>query len=191
MTIENSLSFSVGFRTNSTSHLFSGLADHLIDSEQGLELIADPERTASTHTGSIDSNDYALIKNQLQHFLDDDEKFRQFAGCFLTQAKHELDLLSAEIPFSFEDVNFAMQENSLHKLGGLRAFYFTESVGQGLCYIDGVEVNFAPDIAPVVQMLCDNVELSPEQLAPWQDNTEFLAFLTEHINTGYWYFSQT
>ncbi len=190
VTIENSLSFSVGFRTNSTNALFSGLADHLIDAEQGLELIADPERELSTESGAINASDYGLIKQQLQQFLDDDVKFSQFAGSFLSQAKHELDLLTPELPFTKEDVGFTIKENNLQKLGGLRAFYFSHSLNEGRCYIDGAEVLFAGEVAGAVKLMCDNVSLTPEQLLPWQDNDAFLSFLTEQINAGYWYFAQ-
>lgn len=126
----------------------------------------------------------------MQALLHDDDKFSQFAGSFLSQAKHELDLLPAEMPYASKDVQAILAENKVMRLGGLRALYFSHSLAQGLCYIDGMEVSFACDVADAVKLLCDNVIVTPEQLSPWQNNEHFLTFITEQVNAGYWYFSE-
>ena len=188
VTLETSLSFSVGFRTNSTVSLLSGLADHLIDNELGTELIEDPEREACTNAGAIDSSDYQRIKSQLQSVLDNDELFRQFAGCFLSDAKHELDLEASEQPFDDTEISEALKQNSLMRLGGLRAFYFTETLDNGICYINGQEVTFNPEIVPAVKLLCDQVCTTSGELAQWQQNKVFIDFINQQLTAGYWYF---
>lgn len=190
VSLDISMSFSVGFRTTSTMNLCSGLADHLIDNELGDELIEDPQRTAVSHSGEINNSDYQLIKQQLTHLLDNDVLMKQFIGCYFTKAKHDLDLLPTDVPLMADDISEILTTNSLMRLGGLRAFYFSDSVQQGVCYIDGNECTFAADIAPAVQLLCDNVEVTPIQLAAWYNNSDFTAFLTEQINAGYWYFAE-
>ncbi len=189
-TDENSLSFSVGFRTNSTTNLASGIADYLIDADIGHEMIEDPERIATDSSGAIDAGDYQLIKAQLQQLLDNDDVFRNFAGSYLTQCKHELDLVPSDPEFSNAEVAEIIQENNVMRLGGLRAFYFTETLEQGICYVDGAKVHFEPSIAPAVKYLCDNVCATPEFLAKWAEHDDFLTFLTFHTNAGYWYFSE-
>ena len=190
LTLETSLSFSVGFRTNSTQSLMSGLADYLIDNELGTELIEDPGRSASAQPGAIDQGDYALIKRQLQQVLDNDKLFRDFAGSFLTDAKHELDLEASEQPFDEGEIRDALRQNALMRLGGLRAFYFTETLDNGICYINGQAVTFNTDIAPAVKLLCDQVCVKPEELNQWQDNEHFIAFLNQQLTAGYWYFAE-
>ena len=188
ITLETSLSFSVGFRTNSTVSLLSAFADHLIDKELGAELIEDAGRSAVDESGAINNTDSALIKNQLQNILDNEQLFKDFTGSYLTQAKHELDLQTPDTPFSTEDVSEILLTNSLKRLGGLRAFYFSDTLNDGLCYIDGSEYTFEPKISAAIKLLCNNVTLLPEQLAVWRENKNFLTFITHQINTGYWYF---
>jgi 50S ribosomal protein L16 3-hydroxylase len=187
--LETSLSFSVGFRTNSTVNLVSGLADYLIDNELGDELIEDAERSGVENSGAINNDDFHLLKNHLTKLLENDDFIRQFTGVYLTQAKHELALVESEEAFEPEDVSEILAENKLMRLGGLRAFYFTESVDKGLCYIDGVEHKFAPEITEVVKLLCDNVTITTEKMSKWRNNDDFLNFICPLLNTGYWYFS--
>ena len=190
ITLETSLSFSVGFRTNSTTSLFSGLADHLIDNELAGDLITDPHRQATNHSGAIDAADYGLFKQHMTKLFDNDALFRKFAGTFLTEAKHELDLMPESDVFNDEDIMEALKHNSLMRLGGLRAFYFTETAELGICYINGEEVHFEPAIAPAVKLMCDNVCVTAEMLAQWQGNHEFAQFIKQQIEQGYWYFAE-
>jgi len=190
LSLNNSMSFSVGFRTNSTVSLLSAFADHLIDNEQGGELIEDPHRQATQHSGAIDSGDYQLIKNQLQQLLDNDDVFRNFTGSYLSQAKHELDLAEIDEPLANEDISEILASNHLMRIGGLRAFYFTETIDSGICYIDGNEVNFPTEITAVIKLLCDQVCVTVDELNIWRQNTAFIAFISEQINAGYWYFAE-
>jgi 50S ribosomal protein L16 3-hydroxylase len=190
ITLETSMSFSVGFRTTSAVNLFSGLADHLIDNELGEELITDQNRAAISHSGEINQGDYSLIKNQLTQLFDNDEVIKQFIGCFMTKAKHELDLMPSDEPLTNEDICEILTTNNLMRLGGLRAFYFADTVEQGLCYIDGNEYNFAAEIAPAIKLLCDQVAVTPAQLSSWHENNDFVEFVSEQINAGYWYFAE-
>jgi len=191
ITLETSLSFSVGFRTNSTVSIVSGFADHLIDNEQATELIEDPQRVVSRQSGAIEHTDYLLIKNQLLSVINNDNSFRQFVGCFLTQAKHELDLLSADELYSDEVIQAALSHANLNRLGGLRAFYFPETLSQGFCYIDGQQVRFPQEISPIIKLLCDNVVVPKSALSAWQNNQDFIDFIKNQLDTGYWYFSDT
>ncbi len=188
--LNNSMSFSVGFRTNSTVSLLSAFADHLIDQDLGNELIEDPNREATKNSGEINSIDYQLIKNQLQKILDNDDAFRHFTGSYMSQAKHEMDLVPNEEPFSDEDITDILSQTSLLRLGGLRAFYFTDTVTQGICYINGEEVNFDTQLVDIIKLMCDNVCVEPERLEMWRENTAFIHFIKEQLDLGYWYFSQ-
>jgi 50S ribosomal protein L16 3-hydroxylase len=190
VSLTNSMSFSVGFRTTSTVSLFSGLADHLIDNELGEELIEDPHRMPTQHPGEISLDDYQLIKNQLTQLLENDQVMKQFIGCFMTKAKHELDLVPIDDPLTTEDVSEILTTNTLRRLGGLRAFYFSDTVKQGICYLDGSEYTFSPKINEAIRLLCNNSYLTPRQLKKWRNNSDFLDFLTTQINSGYWYFSE-
>lgn len=189
ISLDNSMSFSVGFRTTSTANIASGLADYLIDGELGTELIEDPDRQVVEESGAIDANDYQRIKSQLQQVIDNDALFRDFAGSYFTQSKHELDLVAADPEYLAEDLTVMIEQADLKRLGGLRAFYFCETIEQGICYIDGTKVNFEPEIAPAVKILLNNVTCTAQMLAPWFENDTFVAFILQQANSGYWYFS--
>ena len=217
-TLASSLSFSVGFRTQSSVSLFSGLADHLIDQDMANELIEDPNRPLTLAAGEINNSDYALVKQQFEKVLANDKLMRTFIGSYLSQAKHELDrstecndnraYTSGDVAQILKQAGSSLAGNEAHpsqnlnpnpnpeqaiylrRLGGLRAFYFSETLTTGTCYINGEVCTFAPDIAAIIKLLCDQVQLSAEQLAPWYDHEAFIDFITGKINAGYWYFSQ-
>jgi 50S ribosomal protein L16 3-hydroxylase len=112
-------------------------------------------------------------------------------GCFLTQAKHELDLLASDEPYSNEYIKEALTQANLNRLGGFRAFYFPETLNQGLCYINGQQIRFSKDIAPVIKLLCDNIIVTQEAMSTWQNNQNFIDFIKTQLDSGYWYFSNT
>lgn len=192
--LEPSMSFSVGFRANSAISLLSGFADHLIDNDLGGKLLEDPNRQVVTHSGEITNEDYHSIKQQLQNLLDDDTLFKNFAGNFLTSAKHELDLMPSEEPFSADEVSELLGLHAIKRLGGLRAFYFEDSaegsINNGICYINGEQVCFDKEIAPVVKLLCDQLIVTPEELAPWRDNEDFISLMLSLLDQGYWFWTE-
>ncbi|HCH69726.1 MAG TPA: cupin domain-containing protein [Colwellia sp.] len=185
--LEPSMSFSVGFRANSTVSLLSALADHLIDNELGAELLEDADRQAITHSGEITNNDYHRIKSQLTNLLENEQVFKGFVGTFLTNAKHELDLMPSDEPFSRDEVSELLTIHGIKRLGGLRAFYFEDTINDGVCYINGEQKTFSSDIAPVIKLLCDQCIVTPDELAPWCDNDEFLSLMIEVLNQGFWF----
>jgi len=185
--LEPSMSFSVGFRANSTVSLLSALADHLIDNELGAELLADPDRQAITHSGEITNDDYQSLKSQLTSLLDNDKIFKSFAGKFLTNAKHELDLMPSEEPFEREEVSQLLTIHNIKRLGGLRAFYFEDTINEGVFYINGEQKNVSNEIVPVIKLLCDQSIVTSEELASWYDNEEFISLMMDFLDQGFWF----
>jgi len=192
--LEPSMSFSVGFRANSAISLLSSFADHLIDNNLGGQLLEDPTRKTTEHSGAISNEDYASIKQQLQNLLENDDLFKNFTGNFLTSAKHELDLMPSDEPFEQDEVSQLLAIHGIKRLGGLRSFYFEGSdkgcLNDGVCYINGEQVNFNRDIAPVVKLLCDHVTVMPEELSPWSNNKHFVALMVELLDQGYWFWTE-
>ncbi|WDE13685.1 cupin domain-containing protein [Thalassomonas haliotis] len=202
ITLETSMSFSVGFRTQSRVSLFSALADHLIDQDCANELIEDARRAFCTAPGEINDSDLHLIQEQFAHVLADKGLMRAFIGSHLSRAKHELDRCEealggysqgdvAQILAAAAEQDAAQQAGlRLQRLGGLRAFYFSDILNSCVCYINGEAYAFDIDIAPAIKLLCDQVFLTPQQLAPWCESSAFIDFVTEQVNAGYWYFAQ-
>ena len=185
--LEPSMSFSVGFRANSTVSLLSALADHLIDNELGKDLLEDADRQAIAHSGEITNSDYDSIKGQLLNLLENEQVFKSFVGKFLTNAKHELDLMPSEEPFATDEVSELLTIHSIKRLGGLRAFYFEDTINEGVSYINGEQKRFSSEITPVIKLLCDQSIVSCDELAPWYDNANFLSLMTELLDQGFWF----
>lgn len=190
VTLTTSLSFSVGFRTNSSQNLVTGFADHIIDKDLGTELITDAHRVATEHSGAIDDQDYDLIKNHMLKMFGDDDTMKDFIGAYLTEPKHELDLIPGDSDIQIDEIMSALQQHDLMRLGGLRAFYFTQTVEQGVCYINGEKVEFSKEIASMIKRMCDNVCVTKENLAAWVNNAEFIKFIKAQLELGYWYLAE-
>ncbi|WP_338027449.1 JmjC domain-containing protein [Colwellia maritima] len=184
--LEPSMSFSVGFRANSAISLLSGFADHIIDNDLGGQLLEDPNRQAVSHSGEISNEDYQNIKSQLQNLLDDESLFKNFVGNFLT-AKHELDLMPSDEPFGHEEVTELLGIHAIKRLGGLRAFYFEDTISNGVCYINGEQITFESEIAPVIKLLCDQLVIMPSELVSWRDNKDFIRLMATLLDQGYWF----
>jgi 50S ribosomal protein L16 3-hydroxylase len=190
ISLEPSMSFSIGFRANSAISLLSGFADHLIDNELGGQLLEDPNRQAVNNSGEITNSDYASIKQQLQNLLDDDKLFKNFAGNFLTNAKHELDLMPSDEPFEKDEVSELLALHAIKRLGGLRALYFEDTVDDGIFYLNGEQIHFNSEIAPVIKLLCNQVVVTPSELAPWSTNEYFVTLMVGLLDQGYWFWTE-
>ncbi|MFM9434961.1 50S ribosomal protein L16 3-hydroxylase [Janthinobacterium sp. CG_23.3] len=188
VTIEHSMSFSVGFRAKSASDLLSGLADHLIDRELGGALMSDPGRPVHHEQGRIDAGDFARIKAHLRTVLEDDALLADFAGSYFSKTKCQLDLQELEQPFVEAELVAELARQGLTRIGGLRCFYVDQTVAQGVCYVDGERFEFGAAGRGAVLALCDHEHLSHALLKTWLRQPAFLAALTQWVNGGYWYF---
>ncbi len=186
--LEPSMSFSVGFRTNSATDMMSGLADFLIDHELGKQLIEDPDRERSSMPGLINNRDMSRVKQHLQTILDSNKTMTHFAGCYFTTAKHELDIIIPEPLFEENDILSTLSEQPLKKLGGLRCSYFEETVDDGIFYINGEQYNLSVSLSAAIKLLCNQQQIDLSDLNEWQNSDELISFITRMINEGYWYF---
>ncbi len=190
VTLEESMSYSVGFRAKSGCDMLSGLADYVIDKELGKTLLADPKRPIAHQQGRIDVSDLTLIRANLQSLLDNDNLMADFAGSYFSTTKCALDLQALDEPLETSDLVELLQEQPLIRTGGLRCFYVDTTVALGVCYVDGERYAFGAELMPSVISLCDQDELSLDMLEPALNNPEFASKLTEWVNAGYWYFAE-
>jgi 50S ribosomal protein L16 3-hydroxylase len=188
VTLEESMSFSVGFRAKSACDVLSGLADHMIDKELGKTLLSDPGRPVHQHQGQINASDFAKIKAQLQAVLDNDGLMADFAGSFFSKTKCALDLQTLDEPLDATEVINTLMAQPLVRTGGLRCFYVDETVAQGVCYIDGERFEFGPACLQAVVALCDHDEIDHALLASGLQDPAFARQLAEWVNAGFWYF---
>ncbi|MBK6323822.1 JmjC domain-containing protein [Candidatus Aalborgicola defluviihabitans] len=188
VSLEPSMSFSVGFRGKSACDMLSGLADYVIDKDLGSTLLSDPGRPVHTHQGHINASDFARIKAQLQSILDDETLVADFAGSFLSRTKCQLDLQALDEPLNADDVLAALEQQPLVRTGGLRCFYLDTTVAGGVCYVDGERHAFGAKAQAAVKALCDHDTITHTQLRAAVRLPVFVAALVQWVNAGYWYF---
>jgi 50S ribosomal protein L16 3-hydroxylase len=189
--LEPSMSFSVGFRTSSKAHLFSALADHLIDHQLNTDMVVDPNREITTTPGLIDNQDFDNLKQALLEVIDDDDKLAEFFGSHLSQTKHELDIEQLDTSYNAHDVlNALHNDQQLIRIGGLRSLYFNTPSSAGTIYINGDAFTLPSELSPAIRLFADNSELSNEQLAPWLDQAQLIDFICQLLNAGYWYLEE-
>lgn len=189
VSLETSMSFSVGFRGKSACDMLSGLADYVIDKELGSTLFSDPGRPIHHHQGQINAADFAGIRAQLQSILDNDTLVADFAGSYLSKTKCQLDLQPLDDPMDDADLLNTLKTQSLVRTGGLRCFYVDATVGEGVCYVDGERHAFGTKARASVIALCDHDRVTHNHLRVGLKNPEFVAALTQWVNAGYWYFA--
>ena len=188
VSLETSMSFSVGFRAKSACHMLSGLADYVIDKDLGSTLLSDPGRPIHHNQGQINASDFARIKAQLQALLDDDTLVADFAGSFLSRTKCQLDLQALDEPLDAAALIDTLQQQPLVRTGGLRCFYVDQTVAEGVCYVDGERYAFGAKAQAAIKALCDRDTLTHAPLRAALKLPMFAEALTQWVNAGYWYF---
>jgi 50S ribosomal protein L16 3-hydroxylase len=188
--LEPSMSFSVGYRTMSAKDTLSALADHLIDHDLANGLLVDPNRPISSNPGLVDNTDLDLIKQHLLSVLQDDKLLARFSGCHLSQPKHTLDVPEAPFDYTEPDVKSIIMQQPLHRLGGLRCYYFEQTLCEGLFYINGEECQLDPQLVGSIKNLCNCAVLTADLIADGLADEAFLALLTTFICQGCWYFEE-
>ena len=191
--LENSMSFSVGYRSAPAREMLSHLADYVGDQELAGQQIVDPKRRECQQSGQIDEADFQRLKQQLMSSLND-PLLTDFFGSSLSQSKCELDLPEQSLDYEIEDLRELLAETELIRLGGLRCLYLSENVAQGVFYINGERTALVSDedrnIAAFMVLLCDQQTLTEQDLLPWLDDDVVMSQLTHWLNQGYWYFPE-
>ena len=185
--LEESMSFSVGYRTGSAKDMHNAFSDYLLENDLASEQIEDPGRQICRDSGKIDRTDFARIKQQLFDALSDD-MIRKVVGGHLTHSKCLLDLPEDEYDY---DVNYFLEvfnQVEMVRVGGLRCLYFEDGAEKGRFFVNGDEIHFPQSIAPVIPLLCDNQVLTFDMLAPWMEDAFLVSQLTAWVKKGYWYF---
>ncbi len=187
VSLDESMSFSVGYKSTNATELLSGFADYLIDFDKKPALLADVQRDCSRY-GQIDSADFARLKQFLQQTLDNDEKLAEFIGLHYSQSLSELDLAQDE--YDFDDwLEIFATGAPLHKLYAVKSLYVENNIAQGIFYLDGERQQLDTD-AELIRILCDCDCITIGEVADYANRELVLQWLWQSTQRGYWYFSE-
>lgn len=177
VSLTESLSYSIGFRTPTSQELLSGFADYVLDNVPEGIFYQDPSLQLAEKPYQIYSYEAEMLKSQMRALINDNNLFNDWFGKHVTQPMHELNIIPIEPAYSLEElIEEVSNGGNLYRVPSIRIF---KLAGEG--YINGEKINLAEHY---VDMLCQYSELSNDKL---QDN-ELLRVLLDFINQGFWYF---
>lgn len=181
--LENSMNYSVGFRAPSGRELISGFADYVLQHELGSQRYSDPDVPARQYPADIQPQELENVRGMMLDLINQPEHFTRWFGEFITQSRHELDLVPAEPPYQPNEVYDALKQgDSLIRLGGLRVLRIGEEI-----FVDGEQIN-SPH-RPALNALANNIVVDAGTLGDALEDPSFLAMLAALVNSGYWYFA--
>lgn len=181
--LENTLNYSVGFRTPSGRELISGFADHLIQYELGGQRYSDPDILLRSSPAEILPGEMAKLQEMMIELISQPASFSHWLGEFTSQPRHELDLAPPEPPYQPEDLREALRQgDSLTRLHGLRVLKIGDNV-----FVNGEKIHSQQHKA--LQALADQHILNQQTLGDALCDSQFLCTFTSLVNNGYWYFA--
>jgi 50S ribosomal protein L16 3-hydroxylase len=190
ISVDASMSYSVGFRAPAQKDLLTGLADYLIENEiQGVRY-TDPKRQLSPHIGAITQQDLQQVRELLQGLIDDPKLLASYFGSYITHAKHELDATEPDPHYNADEIAEYLEEGSvLARLGGLRVCYIQEHDDSDIqLFINGMTIVLPATAKQTVVQLSELTVLDQATAAEFAHDPAKLQLLTQLINLGYWYF---
>lgn len=190
VSLDPSLNYSVGFRAPAQKDLIGGLADYLLDFQIDGTRFSDPGRLRSVSPGEINSRDLGQVRQLMQQLLADDDLLSRWFGSYITQAKRELDLQEPDPHYQAEEIAEYLEEGSvLGRLGGLRCCYQQPNAEEDIqLFINGDCFPLPATEIDSARLLTDQTVLNEQQCSHFAQTPERLAFITQLINQGYWYF---
>lgn len=190
ISIDESMSYSVGFRAPAQKDLLTGLADYLIEHEIQGERYSDPSRTPSTEIGRITQQDLSQVQTLLRGLVDNPQLLASYFGNYISHAKHELDATEPDPHYQADEIAEYLEEGSvLQRLGGLRCMYHQADADADIqMFINGMTIRVPATEIVTVKLLTEYTILNTEQVLHFVSSPERLETLTGLINLGYWYF---
>lgn len=190
-TIEETLNYSIGFRAPNVKEMFSAMADHMIDNEiegpryQDGEL-ATEVAAGTAAIGEISMTSLARVRQMLSAALADDVLLAKWFGSYVTNPKHDMDLLPQQV--DGEAVLQMLNEYEfVAKTGGAR-LSFSKIGEQVLLFNNGEVYELNSQVLEWVELLCECSGLTTEILKSFTRSLEFVAVFTTLIKEGVWYF---
>lgn len=186
ISINQSMSFSVGYKAVNATELLSGFADYCIDS-QALSLAYDDSGRSVVPYGQISQDDEMRLRSLLQSTLSDQSRLNHFFGCYYSQSTSELDLAPRD--YTFDEWLTIFSSTPLQKLYALKCLFIESSINDGIFYVDGERQQLKQVPVSLIRQLCDTSQLTADNVV--LEHNEYLQWLWAFTNRGYWYFDES
>jgi len=187
-TLSLALSYSIGFRAPSQQELLTGLADSLIDSNQGHKRYTSVDESATA--GMISQTHQQGIMDLLSQLAQDPASYQTMLGQLLSQNRFELDICEGEAPLTAADLLAAIEQGAIiQRIGGLKVLQL-EQDSQARLFINGDIFVFDDATNEMLQLLANKVRITAEEATLFIANTAVVDALTGLINQGLFYLTE-
>lgn len=121
--LENSLSYSIGYRTPKEQELLSNFADFYLAQNLGEEHVSTANMALQNNFGEITPASLQQLTSIIEKSLKQENLMKDFIGTMLSQPRHQLDIVEPELAYSKEQIAEELTYGStLVKVSGLKAF---------------------------------------------------------------------
>ncbi len=187
--VETAINYSVGFRAQDQKELLNDFSDYLLQQDRPFSRYSDPDLQPRSQYGAIGINEVAQLQQLMTDIITDKSVLFDFLGQNLSASSHELDLapLSKEEQVSLDILKGETEIGSyLVRISGLKCLYFAEL--DNAVFINGERYNVDPSIADGIRLLCNQLEITADELTPWLEKPAFSQCLITWIDAGLFYF---
>ena len=189
--LDDCLTYSIGFRAPNRGELWHELVHDAAETPAAAELYRDPDVSPCTHPGEIDLASRKRIREMVRALDLSDDAIDRFFGRFASRLKpdHELPPPSRELRVS-EFVKRWRRGDEIVRSEECRFSYF-RSGGSLLFYCGGRELEVAPSLLPVAELVSERRRFTSRDLsASLAKNPKAHAFLTALANHGAIFFAR-
>ncbi|MPV85411.1 cupin domain-containing protein [Ostreibacterium oceani] len=186
-----SMSFSIGYKSTNTNELLSGWADYHLDHVEQPMLLTDAKRQAGAYS-AISAEDCARIKQLLLATTDHTDQLNDFIGRYYSAPRHELDIVADD--WDYADWLAELKTKPLYKTLGLKTLYLS-SLSEAApeyrrFYLNGEPIALDWASTQDIMAICDLPALDYATVSAFDQPSNWLTWLYEQTNTGYWFFCQ-
>lgn len=191
--LDDCMTYSVGFRTPTTSELLSGFVDDLSSTLGEQQRYHDPDLPLQTHPGEITIGARTRIRRIIRDALNNDAAIDQWFGRYISENKSGQAAPTPEQPLTREEFLHEFQQCGQLWRSEYARFSFIDDDGDEeiTLFVDGHAWPLPRELAAGVKQLCDRRILPYANLAEILHNTPFGQLLKELYNSGYVAFPYT
>lgn len=179
ISLTDSLSYSVGFRTPTSQEMLSSFADYVLDNVNPGIFYQDPGLQLSPTPYQIHDDEIAKLKAQICQLVNNQQLFVDWFGKHVSQSMHELEIIPIDPPFTLTELQQEISEGAnLQRVPSIRIFKIGQ---QG--FIHG---QLIPLDEHYIDLLCQKNVLTHNDL----NDIQLLEGLLDFINQGFWYLAE-
>lgn len=184
--VENALNYSVGFRAPDTKDFLSNFADYLIDNELGKTRYSDKTLRLRESSGELKNDEVEQIQNLMLNAIQDKDVIKRWLGNYLSQPKHDMDLLPLDEPISSDELANYLPSQVINRAGGVRTF-FQNLEDCLLLSVNNESFHLPFNTLSAVKLLTDKTSFDADEIISSLECLEFAEMLTKLINEGFYY----